>query len=72
MQNYSFLLNFKVRELKNELGENYLSYYKSTVDNISEYYERKQERIAMIQSKRKLSDAKSESNTDITEAKIPK
>lgn len=39
------------------MKDNYLSYFKSKIDNISEYYERKQERImATSASKRKLSD----------------
>jgi len=44
-------------ELRGELRTTYLSYFKSKVDNISDYYDRKQERINKSAAKRKNSDS---------------
>jgi hypothetical protein len=53
-----------VKEFREETRTNYLNYFTSKVDNIGEYFERKNERIASMAAakKQKLTDKKPESS----------
>lgn len=55
-----------------EIQKNYSSYFKSIVNNLDDYYQRKQERIAATTGKRKHTNSKSESIPETTEPKLIK
>ena len=58
----------KLKDFKEEKKEDYLSFFKSKIDNINQYYARKQERIEFIQASKRKNDSKAES----VEAKLAK
>ncbi|CAF0977169.1 unnamed protein product [Brachionus calyciflorus] len=58
----------KASDVKLEMEKNYQSYFKAIVNNMEDYYQRKQERIQSTSGKRKHTISKSES--DLSEPKV--